>query len=389
MKTTYTTAFISAAILSACATPPTYDPVLPYDAERAPIASLAVLPDALPENATALDTPTDYFAATNQISQNMVNAGTASPGAAAGGGLLAGLILSAVEAGIDANRNSKFRKMLDAQSFDGPDVFQTALESALTDKDLSAQFASGARTDRQPISDAALSKIKDDAALDIRILSYGYKVTPGGWQPSVVVDLVMKDPGTGKTLMTERLTYGAPGTTVLVASPYVTTVSGFLGNPTIIIPYEEGYGFNSVDAFVETEPAKAVEGLRLALVHTADAIAGLVTQPVREQERPLVATDLEDGTPPPAEEMVAEDVAEEADAAAPEAASADLRDVAVESGSEEVEPATDASDDTESIETLSDLAEAASDVATDLADTVEADGDIDPDAMDPDQIVNE
>lgn len=313
-------ALLGAATLTACATPAAYDPILPFDAESTPISSLDVMPDALPEKATALDTPANYFAATNQISTNMINAGTASPAAAAGGGLLAGLIITAIDAGIDANRNSKFTTMLESQNFDGPAIFKEALENAMGGNNLPVNFASGTRVDRNLFSTDSLSKIENDAALDIRVTSYGYQISAGGWQPSVVADVVMKDPETGQTLMKERVIYGSPGAGGPgVITPYATTASsGFLGSSVVIVPYEEGYGFNSVDSFIEVEPKKAVKGIQLALSHTADAIANLIAQspaPEAETAEPQdVAETVVEAIAEPVE-ILSEDVSEVIDTA--------------------------------------------------------------------------
>ena len=243
------------------------------------------MPDALPDKATALDTPIDYAALNNQIAAQtnaMVTSGTASPGAAAGGGIIAGLIIAAVDAGIDANRNSKLRTMLEDQEFNAHSIFKEALEDALEEHDMPLTFASGERKDREMFSTEALSNVSGDAALDIRVLNYGYRITPAGWVPSVAADLVMKDPSSGKTLMTERIVYGSPGNIMIVSSPYVAAPNGFLGGSAIVVPYETGYSFSKLDNLTDEQPEKAAAGLRLALVHTAKAIADLVAPASRE-----------------------------------------------------------------------------------------------------------
>ena len=121
------------------------------------VSSISIMPDALPEKATAQDLPFDYAALNNQIAAQtnaMVTAGTVSPAAAAGGGLLGGLIIAAVDASIDANRNSKLRDMLADQNFDAPAIFSDALQNAMTGIGMPVNFATGTRKNRDLFTSA-------------------------------------------------------------------------------------------------------------------------------------------------------------------------------------------------------------------------------------------
>jgi len=304
MKFTNYAALFCAASLSACATPVVYNPVLPYDKQAAPISSLAIMPDALPSEATAQDLPTDYSALSDMtIAQTnaMVNAGTVSPAAGATGGLIGTLIVAAIDASIDANRNSKFREMLAAQEVDGPTIFQAALEAAVTDSGIQVSFAEGSRDGRDYYSNESIADIANGHVLDVLVANYGYRIHSAGWVPSVAADVILKDSATGAVLMKERVAYGAPGGTTVVASPYVQTFTGGLGSSTVIVAYEEGYTFKNVDGFTKEDPERAAKGLELALQQTAGAIANLVKQPLSgdamEAEALPAADEQPDETP--------------------------------------------------------------------------------------------
>lgn len=304
MKINNITALAAAGAITCCATPVNYNPVLPYNAEAVPVDAITIMPDPLPSEATAQDLPTDYAALSDMtIAQTnaMVNAGTVSPAAGAAGGIIGTLIVAAIDASIDANRNSKFREMLAAQEVDGPTIFQTALEAAVTDSGIQVSFAEGSRDGRDYYSNERIADIANGHVLDVLVANYGYRIHSAGWVPSVAADVILKDPATGTVLMKERVAYGAPGGTAVVASPYVQTFTGGLGSSTVIVAYEEGYTFKNVDAFTNEDPERAAKGLELALQQTAAAIADLVKQPISgdiiESESPPDATEQPEETP--------------------------------------------------------------------------------------------
>ena len=276
----------SIAMLTACATPkPNYYPVYPMD-KTAEFTSIAILPDGLPEKPTASDGPID-FSAVNTAMESQVNSGMTSPAEAAIAGPLAMLLVAAVDANIDANRNRKFNNMLEEQGFDGPSLFEESFRNAFEAKGLAVEFSTGIRKNRAPMIGEQDLNYTSQTAIDIFVSQYGYRSTMRGWYPSFTATIQLEDKATGALLMREAVSYGTPQILVPPNTP-----DYFGSSPTIIVPFDSSYGFMKVDDFVKVEPARAVEGLELAISRVAEAIAKLIEENVADQQdEPTVASD--------------------------------------------------------------------------------------------------
>ena len=243
---------LSACALSvaACATP--YAPI-PYDREMANITQVVVIEDAMP------DTATTQKLATN--GQNMASAMAASAGLA---GVLVGAIASGIEAGIEAGQRARILATLEAEGFDGEAIFDEALDMALAENGyevgtLAVEHASDRKLiDLEPNPDAAVGS----GVLDVAGAGYGYQLVGGNtqWRPFVNVTVRLTDPADPKHVLLENRVVYNP-----VATPDVI----------LNIPPEEEFAFAKIED-IEANPEKAAEGLRLALVATANGVASLL-----------------------------------------------------------------------------------------------------------------
>ncbi|MCI4646292.1 MAG: hypothetical protein MRY64_16040 [Hyphomonadaceae bacterium] len=260
-------ALVCGGLLAGCASPPpVYNPVLPFEGSADRLDGLTILPGALPEKPTIIDAPMYNAEAMNQATQNQVNAGTASPGQAAAGGIIGGLIIMAIDGAIDANRNSTFREILAATDYDGEAVFREALEASLAERGYAPVFAEGERSRRMFFQDAEMAALTNDVAFDILVNQYGYSLTLGGWAPSIEVNIKATETSTGEVLIDDSLRYG--------------TVMGEMWSATatiINLPYDTEYYFASVDD-MQAAPEKVAEGLDTALSNMASAIASLIPE---------------------------------------------------------------------------------------------------------------
>lgn len=217
----------------------------------------------------------DMSSANTQI-QSMVNSGQASPMAGAAGGLIAGLLIAAVDAGVDSNRNGKIERMLAAQSFDGRAIFETAFESALTEGRLETSKKNVSRAKGYFAKVTPEPDAPQDAFVDVLIHQYGFTIDGAVWYPSVSLQVKVNDAQSGDLLMNESLVYGRPG----LRPPFQNLQTGERkatpGPLMIVVPYALNQGFRNVDAFTEQEPERAVAALTEALQTTAKAAARLV-----------------------------------------------------------------------------------------------------------------
>ncbi|MEZ5998989.1 MAG: hypothetical protein R3B98_09875 [Hyphomonas sp.] len=214
----------------------------------------------------------------NTTVQSMVNSGQVSPAAGAAGSILGALVVAAIDAGVDANRNGKIEQMLEGQSFDAPAVFETALLDALKNGNINPVYQEAAvRPDKKEFFEVNASPGSAlDAAVDVIIYQYGFTLDSLGWRPSVSAQVQLHDTRTGEMLMNEFVMYGRIATIPpTVAAPGSYNVSP--GQPTIIVPFDLSNGFDSVNAYTRDDPERAVATLTAALAATANTIAGLIT----------------------------------------------------------------------------------------------------------------
>ena len=264
--------------LAACATAaPVYDPVLPGQGSGVQIASASLMPNSLPAQPSAADVPVDptYMSAQMNAAMDSAIAAGASPGAAAAGGILGALIVGAIEASIDANRNNKFRDVLESQDFD-PQLFSDALELALNTRGISTTHANVSRAPRNFVPSEQRRDVAEDVAIDIVVRHYGYALRSGGWSPSLVASIQVEDASSGNMIINDSVAFGSPpaviaGGAVIVESAYN------IGGTTVIAPYNPHYVFESVGA-MQDDPEKATKGLQLAITETTAVIADLIAE---------------------------------------------------------------------------------------------------------------
>jgi hypothetical protein len=272
---------LGAACLTACATSaPVYDPVIPFESASAGVTAFTVPGDSVPEKAVGLDVPTDYsYISSTAMNQAMYAVPGASVGAAAAGGFLAVLIIAAVDAGIDADRNGKINKFLDAQHFDAESIFYSALKSELEKGGYVMAVVDGAT--------AAPGK---GAVLDVDITHYGYQIDGVSWIPTVFANVTVKDEN-GKLLLKDAVALGGPAAQFMPAAVEISP----LGGDSVILPYNPRYIFKDVDSIVTGDPAVSVGALKFALESAAVGVARLVgTNPLRAPvavESPAVAAE--------------------------------------------------------------------------------------------------
>lgn len=242
---------VAALAMSACATTQ-YTPT-PFDRTSAGVTSIIVVEDAFPED------PQVQKLATNGA--NMAGAMAAQAGLA---GLLVGAVAAGVEAGIAADQTKRMRAALDSQGFDGEAIFDAALEAALSDSGYAHKPMGFKRNEKRefitfvPNANAEAGS----AVLDVSASGYGYQLVGGGttWRPFVNAVVRVTDPkDPTKILLDNRVVYNP------VATPDVI----------VNLPADEVYSFEKMES-LEADPAKAAEGLKRAIQATATAIAQLL-----------------------------------------------------------------------------------------------------------------
>jgi hypothetical protein len=251
MKRLSASIVLSSLILAGCATP--YQPV-PFDRTATPVTKISVVENALPA-----EVGTQKLATTGE---NMASAAGASGGLI--GALVVGVIAGAVEANIENNQRKKIQDALASQKFEGEAIFDAALEEALKGQNYQVETIAIARANTRdmivltPKADAEAGA----AVLDAFGLNYGYQLVGGStqWRPFVTMKVRLldhKDPK--KILMDNQITY----------NPVVKN------EVTVSIPVDETYAFQKIED-LEADPARAAEGLRVALQAAAKATADLL-----------------------------------------------------------------------------------------------------------------
>jgi hypothetical protein len=239
-----------AALVAGCATP--YQPV-PFDRASAGITHLVIVEDAMPE---AVGT---QKLATN--GQNMAAAAGASLGLA---GILVGAVAAGIEANIEAGQRAKIQAALATQNFDGEAIFDEAFNAALAGMSYPVSSVSMTRETNRD-----LIKLTADAAaptghglLDVTAPNYGYQLVGSGtqWRPFVVMAVRLSDPrDPARVLMDNRVVYNPVG-------PVESIIN---------IAPDESCAFETIE-LLEANAPKAAECLRTAIVASANAAAGLL-----------------------------------------------------------------------------------------------------------------
>ena len=250
---------------------------LPLDVENVTIEVVGVMPTGFPDRATGIDAPVDMSVG-NTTAMSMVNSGQVSPAAGAAGGFLGALVVAAIDAGVDANRNGKIEQMLEGQSFDAPAVFEAALLEALEAGNISAVYQKDVvRPEKKKFFNVVPAPdTKLDASVDVIIYQYGFTLDGLGWRPSVSAQVQLHDPATGEMLMNEFVTYGRTS----IIPPTSITPGSYKAAPGAMassVPFDQSNSFTSVDDYAKNRPERAVATLTEALQATARTIAGLIT----------------------------------------------------------------------------------------------------------------
>ncbi len=230
--------FIAAAglclALAACATP--YTPT-PFDRETAAVESIAVLDDTLPERPNVTQ---------------VASAGSSF-----------GLIGALIDAGVDANREGRFKEMLEENGFEPTPVFEAALRKYLMEKGYAIDFID--TPERSSTRDllASYENLESgaDAYLDIATEIYGYLSAGAGqpWRPTFICEVRLVSSADGATLMQNAIVYNPlnPREGVVTITP------------------DPSYNFRNIKE-IEENPEKAIAGMREAMTRVAETIASVL-----------------------------------------------------------------------------------------------------------------
>lgn len=216
--------------LAACATP--YTPT-PFDRDAATVESIAVIGDTLPEKATVTQ---------------VASAGSSF-----------GLIGALIDAGVDANREGRFKEMLAEHGFDPKPDFEASLTAALADKGYAVEILPAAKRARPEfLAGYGGFETEADAFLDIATEVYGYLSAGAGqpWRPTFICEVRLVSAADGSTLMQNAIVYNP-----LTAREGVVTITP-----------DPSYNFRNVKE-IEENPEKAVAGMRDAMTKVAQTIA--------------------------------------------------------------------------------------------------------------------
>ena len=218
--------------LGACAKP--YAGI-PYTAPAAPVTSVGIVDDTLPDSAVA------YEAASTMSNF----------------GLIGGLI----DAGVQASRRDRVNDALDSVNHTPEANFESYLVAALADSGVTAVMVDGPDRDkREFLADYPAAPAGAQALVDFNVKTYGY-VNAGNqmWRPTVAADVRMIDAATGKPIMENRIVYNA-----VDAQAGVVTISP---NPNYVFQNRED---------MITQPERLAEGIDDALKQVAETAVRLM-----------------------------------------------------------------------------------------------------------------
>lgn len=221
--------FAALPLLALCACAKPYAGV-PYAAPAAPITSVGLVDDSLPEEVVA------YEAAST-----MGNFG---------------LIGALIDAGVQASRKDRVNDALEGINYQAEPRFEAYVAQALSSKGMSvAVVDSGTRDKRKFLDNYPRAADGTQAYLDVNVMHYGYSNAGNQmWRPTVYADVRMVDALTGKTLMENRIAYNVIGAQAGV----------------VVIPANPQYVFANREDMV-SQPERLAEGIDDALRQVADA----------------------------------------------------------------------------------------------------------------------
>ena len=178
-----------------------------------------------------------------------------------------GLIGALIDAGMQADREAKFKVALDAQKFSMSDVFMKALTAELQARGYTVvvipmtrdgtEFATKYPVDSEP---------KVDAYLDLVTFHYRYIAAgiqdAAPYRPAFALKARLVSAKNAALLMQDAIAY-TPSRAGAVATEYVTIAPG------------PEYGFTNFDALM-ADPSKATQGLQIATEQSAQAVGKLL-----------------------------------------------------------------------------------------------------------------
>ena len=227
--------------LAACAS----IPEIPYDRSSATdIKTIGVVTPSFPDNASVVlaSTPGQSF----------------------------GLIGALIDAGIEANHESRLKAVLDKEKFSAKDMFLQRLTSGLEARGYTVVPVAMTRTQadfatKYPTDDAP----KVDAYLDLVTSGYGYAAagiqdsTP--YRPSFVAKVRLVRAKDSSVLMQDVVAYNPIGPAAAAAH----------AKSMVTVAPDPGYQFSSFDG-IENNPDLATRGLAVAIDQSAKTVSDLL-----------------------------------------------------------------------------------------------------------------
>lgn len=226
--------FAALPLLALCACAKPYAGV-PYAAPAAPITSVGLVDDSLPEEVVA------YEAAST-----MGNFG---------------LIGALIDAGVQASRKDRVNDALESINYQPEPTFEAYLGEAMARNGVRTTVVeTGTREKRKFLPKYPTGRADAQALLDVNVVGFGYSNAGNQlWRPTVLADVRMVDAATGKTMMENRIAYN-----VVDSQAGVVTIA----------PNAE-YAFANREDMV-TQPERLAAGLDDALRQVADAAVRLM-----------------------------------------------------------------------------------------------------------------
>jgi hypothetical protein len=178
-----------------------------------------------------------------------------------------GLIGALIDAGMQADREAKFKAVLEQQKFSTPEVFLQALTAELQARGYTViviplQREGTEFTAKYP----ANAEPKVDAYLDLVAYSYGYIAAGIGdstpYRPAFALKTRLVSAKNAALLMQDSIVYN-PVRPAAGSTEYIT------------IAPDPSYGFANFDALM-ADPEKAVKGLQIATEQSAQAVGKLL-----------------------------------------------------------------------------------------------------------------
>lgn len=180
-----------------------------------------------------------------------------------------GIIGALVDAGMQANRESKFKAILDRQSFSAEQILLDKVQAGLTARGYKvamipykhdqAEFATRYPTDAEP---------KVDAYLDLVTVGYGYVAAGIGsstpYRPQFGIRVRLVRARDSAVLMQDVIVYNL-----------INQNGGGPYSKAVTIAPDPNYQFKDFDTLI-AQPEGAVNGLRVAINQSADTVSQLL-----------------------------------------------------------------------------------------------------------------